>query len=287
VRVALATCRALPRLVEDDRLLQRALESRGVRAEPAVWDDAAVGWTELDAVVVRSCWDYHLQPEAFDAWIRRLEKDGVSLWNPPEVLRWNARKTYLRDLEAAGISIVPTRFIEQSDTGLEAVLDETGWDEVVVKPVVSASAYGTWRTSRATLARDLENDRRLRGSGEVLVQPFLPGIQADGEWSLCFFDDRFSHAVLKRPRPGDFRVQSDHGGIHLPAEPPAEVLACAKAALRAAGRRTVYARVDGCVVDDTFRLMELELLEPGLFLSTNPAAPDRLAEAVIRAAGHE
>lgn len=282
MRVALVTCRAVPRLADDDRLLQGALESRGARAEPAIWDEAGVDWTRYDSVVVRSCWDYHHQPAAFVAWIRRLEEAGVPLWNPPEVLRWNLRKTYLRELETAGVPIVPTRFVMQRETPLDAVLSETGWDEVVVKPVVSASAHGTWRTSRRTLATDTV--RHDRPSGGILVQPFLEEIRTTGEWSVCFFDGAFSHAVLKRPRAGDYRVQSDHGGTYAPGTPPAEVRAGAEAALRAANRRTLYARVDSCVVDGSFRLMELELLEPQLFLATDPAAPGRLAGAVIRAA---
>ena len=120
-----------------------------------------------------------------------------------------------------------------------------------------------------------------------MVQPFLPAIVMEGEWSLCFFGGQYSHAVLKRPRPGDFRVQADHGGQYTAAEPPPRLVEEADAALRAAGRRTLYARVDGCVVDGVFRLMELELLEPGLFLSTDPGAGARFAEAVIQAVGQE
>lgn len=285
--MALATSRALPRLVEDDRLLQSALGERGVAAEPTVWDDAEVAWSRFDAVVVRSCWDYHYRLAEFDAWIGRLEQGGVQLWNPPEVLRWNARKTYLRDLEAAGVPIVPTRFVEGGEAPLEAVLDEAGWDEVVVKPVVSASARDTWRASRASLATDGSRYRRLLAAGPLMVQPFLPGIQTDGEWSLCFFGGAYSHAVLKRPGPGDFRVQANHGGIYSPEDAPAALVSQAEVGLRASGRRTLYARVDGCIVDGTFRLMELELLEPGLFLGSDPAAPGRLADAAVRAVGQE
>jgi glutathione synthase/RimK-type ligase-like ATP-grasp enzyme len=286
-RVALATCRAYPRLAEDDRLLRDALHARGVGAEPVVWDEAAVEWAGFDAVVVRSTWDYHLRAEAFDAWIGGLEHAGVPLWNPPEVLRWNSRKTYLRELEAAGIPTVPTRFVEEGGLSLTSVLEETGWDEVVVKPVVSASAYETWRASRATLARDAARYARLLAEGAVMVQPFLPGIMDEGEWSLCFFAESYSHAVLKRPRPGDFRVQADHGGQYTAAQPSRQLIAEAEAALRVSGRRTLYARVDGCVMDGTFRLMELELLEPGLFLSTHARAADRFADAVIQTLGQE
>ncbi len=286
-RVALVTCRAYPRLAEDDRLLRDALMARGVVAEPVDWDEAAVDWAGFEAVVIRSTWDYHVRADAFDAWINGLERMKVPLWNPPGVLRWNSRKTYLRELETAGIPTVPTRFIDQGGASLAAVLQETGWDDVVVKPVVSASAYETWRAARATLAQDAPRYARLLAEGAVMVQPFLPGIMTDGEWSLCFFAGRYSHAVVKRPRPGDFRVQADHGGHYAAAQPSRQLVAEAEAALRAADRRTLYARVDGCVMDGTFRLMELELLEPGLFLATDAGAADRFADAVIRAMGQE
>jgi glutathione synthase/RimK-type ligase-like ATP-grasp enzyme len=286
-RVALVTCRAYPQLAQDDRLLRDALIARGVVAEPVVWDEAAVDWAGFDSVVVRSTWDYHLRADAFDAWIGGLEQKEVPLWNPPEVLRWNSRKTYLRELETAGIPTVPTRFVEQGGASLASVLQETGWDDVVVKPVVSASAYETWRASRATLADDAARYARLLDEAAVMVQPFLPGIMTDGEWSLCFFAGQYSHAVLKRPRPGDFRVQADHGGEYAAAQPSPQLVAEAEKALRAAGRATLYARVDGCVMDGTFQLMELELLEPGLFLSTDAGAAARFADAVIRATGQE
>jgi len=287
VKLALATCRAHPNLADDDRLLRDALQVRGAVVLPAVWDEADIAWRDFDAVIVRSTWDYHLRAGAFDAWIDRLEREGVPVWNPPEVLRWNARKTYLKELEAAGIPTVPTRFIEEEGTSLEAILDEAGWDEVVVKPVVSASAHETWRASRASIAVDHVRYARLLAGGPLMVQPFLPAIATEGEWSLCFFGGRYSHAVLKLPRAGDFRVQADHGGRYSAADAPAWLIEQADAALRASGWRTLYARVDGCVVEKVFQLMELELLEPGLFLSTYAGAADRFAEAVIRAVRQE
>lgn len=285
-RLALATCARFPALSDDDWRLQRALARRGVAAVPAVWDDPALDWREFEAVVIRSTWDYHLRLAAFDRWIGRLEREGVPLWNPPDVLRWNTRKTYLLDLQAAGIPIVPTRFVPPDRGRLAAALDDAGWDEVVVKPVVSASAHETWRTNRDALASD---GAPLRASGDepVMVQPFLPDIQRGGEWSLCFFGGAYSHAVIKRPRLGDFRVQSDHGGVYERATPPAALVEAAGAALAASRCRTVYARVDGCLVDDVFLLMELELLEPGLFLGTEAGAASRLADAVIRAVRQE
>jgi glutathione synthase/RimK-type ligase-like ATP-grasp enzyme len=282
-KVALATSAAVPDLSPDDRLLLPALAALGILAEPAVWDDPDTSWERYDAVVVRSCWDYHHKADRFDRWTRRLEAAGFPLWNPPAVLRWNARKTYLRELADAGVPVVPTRFVESpGGPDLDAVLDEAGWREVVVKPVVSASAHETWRAERGCEA-DGERFRRLVGRMPVMVQPFLPEIEREGEWSFCFFGGEYSHAVLKRPRPGDFRVQADHGGVYRLADPAGALIEQAAAALGAAGSRTLYARVDGCVIRGELCLMELELLEPGLFLAVHPEAPGRFAAAIALA----
>jgi glutathione synthase/RimK-type ligase-like ATP-grasp enzyme len=281
--VALATCAAVPELSPDDRLLLPALADKGVRAEPVVWDASDASWDSYEAVVVRSCWDYHVKADRFEQWTRHLEGSGIPLWNPPGLLRWNARKTYLGELAAAGVPVVPTRFVGSPDgPDLDAVLEDAGWHRAVVKPVVSASAHETWRAERGR-EEDGERFRRLNRRMPLMVQPFLPEIEREGEWSFCFFGGNYSHAVLKRPRPGDFRVQSDHGGVYHLAEPAGELVGQAAAALRAAGHPTLYARVDGCVLEGTLYLMELELIEPGLFLAVHPAAPARFAAAIAAA----
>ncbi|HYC31582.1 MAG TPA: hypothetical protein VEB59_04790, partial [Gemmatimonadales bacterium] len=276
------TSEEVPDLARDDRLLIPALAGRGIAARPAVWDDASVDWREFDAVVIRSCWDYHFKVERFEAWTRRLEADGVQLINPPAVLRWNARKTYLRDLAERGVPIVPTTFVDGPGPALDDLLREAGWDAAVVKPVVSASAHETWRARRGESA-DAERFARLADRMPLMVQPFVEEIAREGEWSLCFFGGRFSHAVLKRARPGDFRVQTDHGGTAALVPPGDRLVAEAAAALAAARAPTVYARVDGAVIGGALHLMELELLEPGLFLSLETAAAGRFADAIAGA----
>lgn len=283
-RVALVTSAALAALAEDDRLLLEPLARRGIAAEPVVWDDPAVRWTEYDAAVIRSCWDYHERRGEFLAWVVELEAAGVPLFNPPAVVRWNADKAYLRALEAAGTVIVPTLWIEPSEPATLAVLlEEAGWDEAVVKPVVSAGARNTWRTSRARAADDEARFRALARRERLMIQPFLPEITAEGEWSLVFFGGRFSHAVIKRPKPGDFRVQEEHGGHATTAEPDPSLVAAAETALRHAPEPCLYARVDGCVVDGRFLLMELEVLEPALFLAAAPGAAERFAASMAEA----
>ncbi|HVE80232.1 MAG TPA: hypothetical protein VNA89_15305 [Gemmatimonadaceae bacterium] len=285
-RVALATYARLPGLADDDRLLADALRAVAVDAAPAVWDDAGVDWERFDLVIVRSCWDYHTRLGDFLRWLDRVEATGTRVENAPAVLRWNAEKTYLRDLAACGVPVVPTRWVRPGgDVALDVLLGEAGWDEAVVKPIVSASATDTWRTGRASAAADAARFRDLAARGGVMVQPFLPVVAAEGEWSLVFLDGTFSHAVLKRPAAGDFRVQHEHGGSAEPVAPSPALVRQARAALAAAPGDPLYARVDGCVIAGRLHVMELELIEPSLFLALAPDAPARLARAVVRRLG--
>ncbi len=281
-RVALATQGALPDLYADDRLLIPALAARDVHASAAVWDDPSVDWTTFGAVVIRSCWDYHLKHDVFLAWIERLERAGVAVFNAPRVIRWNAEKGYLRDLEQRGVQVVPTRWIERGSlASLHDVLHDAGWENAVVKPAISASAHETWRTSLESTARDDARFRTMVDRGRVLVQPFMETVVTSGEWSLVFIDGACSHAMLKRARSGDFRVQSEHGGSAVRGDPGTHVVEQARRALVAGGGDSLYARVDGCVVDGEFVLMELELIEPLLYLGEHPDAPARFAAALV------
>ena len=284
-RIAIATASAYADLVPDDRLLVDALTARGVRADAAIWNDSAVRWSEYDAVVIRSCWDYHLAHDAFLAWIAQLEAGNVPALNPPALVRWNSEKTYLRDLASRGVGVVPTRWVERGDNvPLETILAEQAWSEVVVKPAISASAHETWRASAHAAVESEQRFRDMVARGRVLVQPYLDVIASDGEWSVLFYDGRYSHSALKRPRAGDFRVQVEHGGGAEIREPASHIVEAARRALHSAedGRaRSLYARVDGCIIDGEFVLMELELIEPDLYLRAHPSAPTRLADALL------
>ena len=239
--------------------------------------------------MIRSCWDYHLAHDAFLAWITQLETTGVRVLNPPSLVRWNAEKGYLRELAARGVAVVPTRWVERGDVApLGTLMSDHQWPEVVVKPAISASAHDTWRTSSGTAVASEHRFREMVAGGRVLVQPYLDVVAAEGEWSLLFYDGAYSHGVVKRPRPGDFRVQVEHGGGSEIREPDRHVIEAAARALVEAERdraRSLYARVDGCVIDGEFVLMELELIEPDLFLRASAAAPARLADALLARIG--
>lgn len=279
--IGLVTWSGLPGLSDGDRLLRDALQSRGAEAHAVVWDDPRVRWTEYDALVVRSTWDYHKRAGEFAAWIDAREADRSRLWNPAALLRRNTHKRYLLELEARGVEIVPTRLIPAGGE-----IGELPWSRVVVKPAVSATAFGTMvlecgRNATALNTKSGGVAAALQMDHDVLVQPFLEAIH-DGEWSLIFLGGRFSHAVLKRPKPGDFRVQNDFGGSAAVVEPDPALVDAAARVLAAVDEPWLYARVDGVVVDGRFQLMELEMTEPSLFLELVPEAAERMADAVMR-----
>lgn len=276
-RFAFVTSDALRDLYADEQAFLPMLRERGVRAEAVVWDDPAVDWASFDAVMIRSTWDYFRKYDAFLAWLGRVEK-ATRVWNPPGLVRWNLDKRYLRDLEARGVAVVPTVFCDPGQpANLERILREKGWDRAVLKPAVSGGAYRTHRVSRASAsAQQGELDDLLRNSA-ALVQPFLPEIQAEGEWSLLYFGGRFSHAVLKVPVPGDYRIQPEFGGTFTREEPPTAMVAQVEKVLAALPDAPAYARIDGVRRGDTFLLMEAELIEPYLY---TPAAPESAAAYV-------
>lgn len=266
--IAYVTCRKLPHLTSGDRLTLPFLNERGFQMQAAVWDDPDVRWQDFEAVVLRSPWDYHTRYDEFLRWLDRIA--GVNLLNPVEVVRWNSNKTYLRDLAARGIRIVPTLWPTQH-TDVPMLMRENGWQQAVLKPTISATAYQTHLIS--------PEDDIAPFSGEMMLQPFMPQIAEEGEWSLIFFNGMFSHAVLKRPKAGDFRVQHDFGGTSEHLLPPSYLIEQAAAVVAEVDSPLLYARVDGIDIEGKLYLMELELIEPDLFLNLETAA--RFVDALL------
>jgi glutathione synthase/RimK-type ligase-like ATP-grasp enzyme len=282
--LALATCRDYPHLTPSDQALAHALGARSVTCALPIWDDPGAEWSNHEAVVIRSCWDYHQRSGEFLAWLARLEQLGVPVINPVPMLRWNLAKRYLRELGAAGVAVTPTAWLDRGTTvPLADLLQQNGWSEAVVKPVISATAFGTWRVSGKVGVEEAARFAAELARYDLMVQPYLDSIQAGGELSFIFFAGEFSHAVRKRPRAGDFRVQSDFGGTVEAFRPEGALISQAAAMLAAVPGQPLYARVDACVVNQALMLMELELIEPDLFLTTDAQAPGRMAEALIQA----
>jgi hypothetical protein len=286
LRIGLVTCAAVPELSPDDRLLAEALWERGVETRAQRWDDIRVDWTGFDAVVIRSAWDYHLRLREFLDWIDAMQVRGVRLWNPPDTVRANVHKSYLHRLAGEGVPVLPTRILERGSAfDLATLLAEEGWDEAVLKPAVSASAHRTMRVSRSSLVPVVGSSPVDFADGDLLVQAYAPEVVEAGEWSFVFLGGEFSHAVLKRPAEGDYRVQEEWGGHAVDVPPPSDLVDQAKRIAARIPRPWLYARIDGVDRRGTLLLMELELIEPYLYLGRDPRAPARLAAAVMAAAG--
>lgn len=280
-RIAIATCTDYADLKVDDGLLRRALEERGCEARSVVWDQAGIEWRHFDLCLVRSTWDYHERHAEYLAWAGRVEAE-CRLRNSAEVVIWNSDKRYLRELGERGIRTVPTVWVSRdSRLDLERILAGTGWEEAVVKPVVDLGARNLRRVRAGEGSGALES---ILEHHDAMVQPFLPSVEERGEISLVYIGGELSHAVRKLPAAGDFRVQSIWGGTVGAAEPTLAERDLAEAALAEFKEAPLYARVDlveGPTLDPC--LIELELIEPNLYLSQHPPAAGALADAVLRA----
>jgi glutathione synthase/RimK-type ligase-like ATP-grasp enzyme len=285
--VAFVTWKEVPDLTPDDQLAIAPLAEQGYRVVAEQWDDPAVQWRDYAAVVIRSCWDYHHRASEFSTWVNAMEAQEIALWNPAPLIRWNMDKSYLRELAADGINIPSAVFLDAGETAspLHTILERQNWDRAVVKPTISGSAYSTWPTDRSQARGQESLFREMLARGGVMVQRFESDITTAGEWSLIYLGGILSHAVLKRPAAGDFRVQKEHGGTSELASPKALLVQAAEQVLTKVRYPWLYARVDLVESRDKVLLMELEMLEPDLFLRFGPGAPERFAEAIGRVAG--
>ena len=267
--------------------LQRALDGAGIEAVPTPWtahmDDAA-GLRDYACVLPLLAWGYHHDAARWQRACATWQREGVPLANPARVLAWNTDKRYLRELAARGVAIPPTAFVDGlSLAAVEQAFADTGADALIAKPAVSG---GAWRTRRLRRGDVVEGDDGM----PMLLQPYLPTIETEGETSLLFFGGRLSHTVNKRPVPGEFRIQEEFGGRYtVLAAPPAGALALAEQVLRAIDAPLLYARID--MVPDAggrWLLMEAELIEPDFYLGVDPAQGAGFARALhdwVRANG--
>ena len=283
--IVLLTGRTMPREVPENDLLVQELAALGATAEIQPWDEP-LDWSAVGLAVVRTTWDYWLRHEEFTAWAERV--DGLTrLQNPAEVLRWNSHKGYLAELDALGVPVVPTRLVGRgaSERDRADALAPFGDAEVVLKPAVSAGARGALRAVAADAAAAVHL-AELVAEGDALVQPFAESVLAAGEVSLVFFDGEYSHAVRKVPASGEYRIHEHHGGTVRPHTATGAELAVARRALATAPAATSYGRVDLVEFERGPAVMELELIEPELFLPYAPGATARYARTLTALLQH-
>jgi hypothetical protein len=269
---------SLEKFVCYDELLYAPLQRYGWQAQTVDWRDNGIDWNQFDAVIVRSCWDYQHDPDQFLAVLDRIEHSSAKLENSLDVVRWNLSKIYLRDLEAKGIPIVPTEWLHGVDVAkLSPLFARWQTPEIIIKPVISACADDTFRLTPTALTQQAAALTTLFRERDGMAQPFIPAIVTEGEYSLFFFGDEYSHTILKTPKSGDFRVQEEHGGQLHSVEPEAILLELSRAALAAIPAPTLYARIDWVRTTNSFALMELELIEPSLYFNMDADSAERFA----------
>jgi glutathione synthase/RimK-type ligase-like ATP-grasp enzyme len=281
-RLALITYSGLPRGAESERLMLPHLAAAGVETEIVDWRSTTCDFSKFDLIVLRSCWDYHLSGNEFKEWLGRAARE-VPILNDPETVLWNLNKFYLREMPAIGIEIAPTVFVNGGPITSSAWREIRSWKKSVVKPAVSASAHKTWLFDGAELPEEDELKSKMEGEA-FLIQQFVPEVETQGEISFIYIEGAYSHAVLKRPAAGDFRVQKEHGGSAEPFIPDSALLDQSNeiAATVPQVRDSLYCRIDAVARDGKLVLMELELIEPELFLGLAEGAAERFAEAIVR-----
>ena len=289
--ITLLTCRAyykpdnvtpyIQNILLEQELLKSAFEAQGLKVDITYWDNPTYEWQETKSVLFRTIWDYFERFNEFWEWLEQV-KTKTRLINSYELIKWNIDKHYLKDISSWGIETVPTYFADKGcNMKLHEIAKRNQWKDLVIKPAISASAFKTYKI----LANEIQVNEKLFNSlvqeRNMLVQPYFETITQLGEASLMVFDGKFTHAILKKAQPGDFRVQDDFGGTVHNYIPTKAEINFAEKVFETCNTKPVYGRVD--IVwdnDKNFYLSELEIIEPELWIRNYPKCAERIAEAV-------
>lgn len=268
-------------VLTEDRLVQDALEAEGLVTARVSWDDKNFDWSQSKAVLFRTIWDYFERYVEFEPWLKRISQLTHTI-NPMELVGWNIDKHYLGDLQHWGVNIVPTIFIEKGDdrTLLE-IVEKSGWAHVILKPAISGTARHTYKIKPDQLAAHESIFSELILNESMLLQPFIDSVLTEGEVSHMVFNGKHSHSILKRAKPGDFRVQDDFGGTVSLHNASKNEVAFAEDVVHKCKIQPLYARVD--VVKDNngdLAVAELEVIEPELWFRHRPEAAQDLAKGI-------
>jgi len=266
-----------------DHLLIEPLKQLGWHCDTVSWRATDVNWNDYQLVMVRSPWDYQLDCDAFVKVLQEIEDSSAHLDNPLKIIKWNVNKHYLRELEAKGIEIVPTLWCDDiSENDIPNYFNQLTTNEMVMKPCISAGAFDTYRLTPPKALAQQEELLKVFKQREFMVQPFMSGIIDEGEFSLFYFDDQFSHAILKTPQNNDYRVQEEFGSLIVKVDPEPVLKQHAKKVLNVIDTSLLYARLDFVRTATGFALMEAELIEPSLYFNLDDKSPQRFVNAVER-----
>jgi glutathione synthase/RimK-type ligase-like ATP-grasp enzyme len=267
---------------DEDSELLFFLQQKGLQIDAVIWNDDTINWKNYDIILIKSPWDYHEKILSFYSWLENIKSLGIRMLNPIDIIKWNSNKRYLDDIFKAGLPVIPSIYLDKgtqipTDNSLFSQLNT---DKIVVKPCISAGANNTIIVDEVTIVQQSDAINLLLSEDEYIVQPFVKEI-SEGEWSFIFFNRQYSHCALKVPKQGDFRVQHHHGGSILYPDPKPQHIQQAEKYVQKFAKGTLYARVDAVVIDDTLFLMEIELIEPYLFLNSERERQEQYYQAFI------
>ena len=270
-----------------DNLLIQPFSQHGVHVDVISWHATDIDWSQYDAVIVRSTWDYQEHADAFIDKLIEITKHDTVLINPLSLMQWNISKRYLQILQTQGITIIPSVFFDSvaiSDIYAQFAYFDT--QEIIIKPLISANSDNTFRLDHTNLMAQAGPLSNIFSTTPCVIQPFLDSVINEGEYSLFYFNGEYSHTIRKVPKSGDFRVQEEHGGELITVIPDERQLSAAAKVLAALPEKSLYARVDlirnpRAQKDDIWQLMEVELIEPSLYFNMDEASPERFVQATL------
>jgi len=281
MKIALLTCERLPDLMPDDQLLIPELAKHNIIAQAAVWDDATICWTDFDYLIFRNTWDYFEKENEFNTWLDTIKKLEIKTLNSLAIIQQNKHKFYLRALEKQGIPIIPTIFLEKTEQLNLSEILPNHWKKAVIKPAFSGGSYQTEVFNSSDIQKINQQYQPIAAEKELLLQAFMPEIETEGETSFIFFNKKFSHAINKKPIEGEFRIQVQFGGKYTAIQPSTALIQQAQKVVDTFSSDVLYARVDGIIINNQLQLMEIECLEPDLYLSYSAGALQRFVDAIL------
>jgi hypothetical protein len=252
-----------------DQSLVNPLKSMGFAVTPLPWDDSNIKWIDYETLIIRACWNYPDRYDEFLAWLTQIQAMEIKVWNPTPLLIWNSHKKYLLDLQMRGIPTVEMILVDQNSSPfIPMIFDQIRWPDLVIKPAVGATSRGVKRFSQAERADAINYVKKMTPKTGVIIQPLMAEIDNEGEYKFVFFNKQFSHAILFTPHD-----------LKKVVKPTVELIEAAARNLEAIKSPLLYARVDGLIHNNQLTTMEVELIEPELFLDLIPDAPVRFCQA--------
>ncbi len=282
-KCAILTMDNLDDFVAYDKLLDQPMAECGWQTHHVSWCKKNVDWSQFEAVIIRSTWDYQEDAEAFMQVLAEIENSGAVLLNSHAIAQWNINKNYLREVEQKGAKVIPTIWLETFDYSLiENYFNHFDTQQIVIKPTISANSDNTFWLRKEDFQENKDQLEQSLNNRQLMVQPFIPAIIEEGEYSLFYFAGEYSHCILKTPKTGDFRVQEEHGGLLNRITPSDELLAAAQSALKTIPEKVLYARIDLVQFQGQYQLMEIELIEPSLYFNLDEMAATRFSKAFAK-----